>query len=468
MKVITRFAPSPTGYLHIGGARTALFNYLFAQANQGKYLLRIEDTDKARSTDAAIEAIFTGLKWLGLEADSEAVFQSKNIDRHLEIAYKLVEIGAAYKCFTPQEEINKLREEAKDKHQSFIFKSPWRDAPESAHPQDTPYVIRIKAPQLGESVINDLVQGDVKVENKTLDDFIIRRSDGTPTYMLSVVVDDFDMEVTHVIRGDDHLNNAFRQKIIYEAVNWELPQYAHIPLIHGSDGSKLSKRHGALGVDAYKDMGYLAEAINNYLLRLGWSHGDDEIISREQAIEWFNLEHVNKAPAQLNFDKLKNLNGYYIRHLADEIVQKYILAELAKSEVNIDEKSAKNILHAADSLKQRAELISELADHSVIYIEDFMPEIIEGEDKITVLNANLYHEIIHLINDTEFKSKEHVQELFKDFAKKHGLKLGGLMNPLRVLTTGKTKSPSIFELVYIMQKETIIKRIERYKNYVRA
>jgi glutamyl-tRNA synthetase len=317
-QIVTRFAPSPTGYLHIGNARTGMFSWLYARHHGGKALLRIEDTDQARSTQAAIEVIFDGLTWLGIDWDEEPVFQSTRLARHAEVAQQLLDRGAAYRCYMTQEELTAAREAAARDKRPFRLESPWRDAPPGAPLPDRPFVVRIKAPREGETVVDDLVQGRVTVRNLELDDMVLLRSDGTPTYMLAVVVDDHDMGVTHVIRGDDHLNNAFRQLTIVKAMGWPEPTYAHIPLIHGPDGAKLSKRHGALGVDAYRDeLGILPEALFNYLLRLGWGHGDDEVISREQAIAWFDLDAVGKSPARFDLKKLENLNGHYIRAADD-------------------------------------------------------------------------------------------------------------------------------------------------------
>ena len=316
--VVTRFAPSPTGYLHIGGARTALFNWLYARHHGGTYLLRIEDTDRARSTEPAIAAIFDGLEWLGLAGDEPATFQFARSDRHAEVAHQLLEAGHAYRCYLTQEELAARREAAQAERRTFRIDSEWRDADPASAPAGQPFVVRIKAPREGETVIEDQVQGRVAVSNAELDDFVLLRSDGTPTYMLAVVVDDHDMGITHVIRGDDHLNNAFRQLAIIRHMGWPEPVYAHVPLIHGHDGAKLSKRHGALGVDAYRDeLGVLPEAMFNYLLRLGWGHGDEEIISRDQAVEWFDIAHVGKSPSRFDLAKLLNLNRHYLREADD-------------------------------------------------------------------------------------------------------------------------------------------------------
>src|SRR3954451_10725589 len=358
--VVTRFAPSPTGYLHIGGARTALFNWLFARHHGGKFLLRIEDTDKARSTKDAIDAILDGMHWLGLDWDGHEYYQSQFWARHADIARRLLDRGAAYRCYMTQEELAAQREKAAAERRPFRITSPWRDcAPDTPVP-DGPFVIRMKAPREGETVIEDQVQGRVTVQNAEIDDFILLRSDGTPTYMLAVVVDDHDMGVTHVIRGDDHLNNAFRQLEIIRAMEWPEPVYAHVPLIHGPDGAKLSKRHGALGVDAYRDeLGMLPEAVFNYLLRLGWGHGDDEIISRDQATEWFGLDHVGKSPSRFDFKKLENLNGHYIREADDER-----LAGLVAPRLGLTDEQKNVLVRAMPELKARAHDLNQLAEGS--------------------------------------------------------------------------------------------------------
>src|SRR4051794_4658577 len=353
--VVTRFAPSPTGFLHIGGARTALFNWLFARHHGGKFLLRIEDTDRARSTTEAIDAILGGMRWLQLDWDGHEYYQSQFWARHAEIAHKMLERGHAYRCWMSQEELAAQREQAAKDRKPFRIVSPWRERSDEG---DGPFVIRLKAPREGETVIDDQVQGQVTVQNAELDDFVLLRSDGTPTYMLAVVVDDHDMGITHVIRGDDHLNNAFRQLVIIRAMGWPEPTYAHVPLIHGPDGAKLSKRHGALGVDSYRDeLGLLPEAVNNYLLRLGWGHGDDEIISREQAIEWFDLAHVGKSPSRFDFKKLENLNGHYIREADDAR-----LAELVAPKLGISDAQRQLLLKAMAELKSRAHTLHELAE----------------------------------------------------------------------------------------------------------
>ncbi|MDF2965507.1 MAG: glutamate--tRNA ligase [Rickettsiaceae bacterium] len=461
MKVITRFAPSPTGYLHVGGARTALFNYLFARHHKGKFLLRIEDTDRARSTESAIDAIFNGLKWLNIDWDEDVVFQFSRAARHAEVAYELVENGKAYFCFTQQDEVNRQREEAIQKGEHFLFNSPWRDKAPEDHPNNIKPVVRLKAPRTGQTIVNDLLQGQVVVENSHLDDMVLLRSDGTPTYMLSVVVDDHDMNITHIIRGDDHLNNASRQMLIYQAMNWDIPHFVHIPLIHGQDGAKLSKRHGALGVDAYRDMGYLPEAINNYLLRLGWSHGNDEIISRDQAIEWFNLESLGKSPARLDFDKMNNLNAHYLKEADNVRLVDLILREL-NNDYEIDEQSKGFIMKGMDGLKIRAKTVNELALQARIYIKNnpIMPDG-EATEILNNLDKSLLKEVISLLGNIEYFTQENVQSGLKALAEQKSMKIGELMKPLRVLMTGQTQSPSVFEIMAILGKEITTERLSK-------
>lgn len=469
MTIITRFAPSPTGYLHIGGARTALFNYLFARHNGGKFLLRIEDTDKERSTKAATEAIFNSLKWLGLEHDDEVVFQSERQERHMDVAYELVKAGRAYYCFSSQEEIAKLREAAIAKKEHFIFHSPWRDVDASKHPKDIKPVVRLKALREGVTVVKDLLQGDVTVQNDHLDDMILLRSDGTPTYMLAVVVDDHDMKITHIIRGDDHLSNAHRQQILYEACGFEVPKMVHIPLIHGSDGAKLSKRHGALGVENYKDMGYLPEALCNYLLRLGWSHGDDEIINRNQAIKWFSIEGLGKAPARLDFGKMRHLNAHYLRQKDNEVLAEMVVESIRHCETpkvswqsQQEQRALSNILKAMDSMKPRAELLDELVAMSRMYINDF-PFHITDEAKEIIANTDegSVTKVIEGLEDLESFTKDNIQTRLKEIAENMGIKLGELMHFVRAFIAGDTKSPSVFEMIEIIGKEETMRRLRR-------
>src|SRR5438270_775581 len=369
MSVVVRFAPSPTGFLHIGGARTALFNWLFARHHSGKFLLRIEDTDRVRSTPGAVAAIIDGLDWLGLAWDGEIVHQFERATRHAEIARQLLAAGRAYYCYCTPAELEAMRERARAEKRSVRYEGTWRDRDPSRAPSGVAPAIRLKAPQQGSTTIHDRVQGEVTVANTELDDLIILRADGTPTYNLSVVVDDHDMGITHVIRGDDHLNNAFRQKQIYDALGWALPEFAHVPLIHGEDGAKLSKRHGALAIDTYRDLGYLPEALRNYLLRLGWSHGDDEIISTEQAIEWFDIDAVGRAPAQFDFAKLDSINAHYIRE-ADDARLLGLVAERLETEFGrpLSDVERARLLKAMPGLKPRAKTIVELAEKARFYV----------------------------------------------------------------------------------------------------
>ena len=417
--VVTRFAPSPTGFLHIGGARTALFNWLFARHHGGKFLLRIEDTDKVRSTREAIDAILDGMQWLGLDWDGHEYYQSQFWARHAEVAHRLLERGAAYRCYMTQEELAAQREKAQAERRPFRIESPWRDV--AGEQGDKPFVIRLKAPREGETVIEDRVQGRVAVQNAELDDFILLRSDGTPTYMLAVVVDDHDMGVTHVIRGDDHLNNAFRQLAIIRAMGWPEPIYAHVPLIHGSDGAKLSKRHGALGVDAYRDeLGFLPEALSNYLLRLGWGHGDDEIISREQAIEWFDIDHVGKAPSRRDLKKLENLNGHYIRETGDER-----LAELVAPRLQLDDAGKALLVKAMPELKARAHNLNELADGARFLFASRPLPLDEPAAALLTADARaLLSQAHNALGSVDEWDHDALEQAVRDVAERENVKLG--------------------------------------------
>ena len=452
--VVTRFAPSPTGFLHIGGARTALFNWLFARHHGGKFLLRIEDTDKARSTTEAIEAILDGMRWLGLDWDGHEYYQSQFWARHAEIAHRLLERGAAYRCYMTQEELAAQREVAQRDRKPFRIESPWRDIAEAQG--DKPFVIRLKAPRDGETVIDDRVQGRVTVQNAEIDDFVLLRSDGTPTYMLAVVVDDHDMGVTHVIRGDDHLNNAFRQLGIIRAMGWPEPVYAHVPLIHGPDGAKLSKRHGALGVDSYRDeLGYLPEAVSNYLLRLGWGHGDDEIISRGQAIEWFDLDHVGKSPSRFDFKKLENLNGHYIREADDAE-----LADLVAPRLGISDKQKSMLLRAMPELKPRANTLVHLAEGAQFL---FAQRPLEVDEVARALLTPEARELLHgthgrLAALAEWDAPS-LEAAIREVAEGGGVKLGKLAQPLRAALTGRTTSPGIFDVLALLGRDESLARI---------
>lgn len=452
--VVTRFAPSPTGYLHIGGARTALFNWLFARHHGGKYLLRIEDTDKARSTKEAIDAILDGLDWLGIGGDGEPYFQSQFEKRHARVAHQLLEMGAAYRCYMTQEELAAARDKAQAERKTFRINSPWRDR--SDWPAEEPYVIRIKAPLEGDTVIDDLVQGRVTVANAEIDDFILLRSDGTPTYMLAVVVDDFDMGVTHVIRGDDHLNNAFRQLAIIMAMGWPVPTYAHVPLIHGFDGAKLSKRHGALGVDAYRDeLGILPEALFNYLLRLGWGHGDDEIISREQAVEWFSVDHVGKSPSRFDLKKLENLNGHYLREADDSR-----LAMLISRKFGLAYEELPLLIRAMPELKARAHNLNELAEGAAfLFVQRPLPIDAQAAALLSEEGRShlaLAHDALVAVQEWDHDA---LDAAVRAVAERNSLKLGKLAQPLRAALTGKTTSPGIFDVLVLLGKDESLARV---------
>jgi glutamyl-tRNA synthetase len=453
--VVTRFAPSPTGYLHIGGARTALFNWLFARAHGGRYLLRIEDTDRARSTEPAIAAIFDGLDWLGLGGDEPPVFQFARSARHAEVAAALLDAGHAYRCYLTPEQLAERRAAAQAERRPFRIDSEWRDADPATAPAGAPFVVRIKAPKDGETVIDDLVQGRVTVANAELDDFVLLRSDGTPTYMLAVVVDDHDMGVTHVIRGDDHLNNAFRQLTILRAMEWDEPEYGHVPLIHGSDGAKLSKRHGALGVDSYRDeLGVLPEALFNYLLRLGWGHGDDETISREQAVGWFNIDHVGKSPSRFDLAKLMNLNGHYLREADDARLAALVAGRLAGAD------DLALLEQAMPELKVRAKDLNELAAGAAFL---FAKRPLEFSDKaaslLTPEARGLLAEIADALGDCPDWTTDALELRVKALAEARGLGLGKLAQPLRAALTGQATSPGIFDVLVLLGRGESLARI---------
>ncbi len=458
--VVTRFAPSPTGYLHIGGARTALFNWLYARHHGGRYLLRIEDTDRARSTEPAIEAIFDGLEWLGLAGDEPATFQFARSDRHAKVAQVLLDAGHAYRCYLTPEELQARREAAQAERRTFRIDSEWRDADPATWPADKPHVVRIKAPREGETTIEDQVQGTVTVSNAELDDFVLLRSDGTPTYMLAVVVDDHDMGVTHVIRGDDHLNNAFRQLVIIRAMHaveggWPDPVYAHVPLIHGHDGAKLSKRHGALGVDAYRDeLGILPEAMFNYLLRLGWGHGDDEIIGRQQATEWFDIAHVGKSPSRFDLAKLQNLNGHYLREADDARLAELIAPRMA-GEIDLG-----LLTQAMPVLKVRAKDLNELAVGAAFL---FAQRPLTLEPKAEALLSDDARGLLAQVH-ARFAAEngwtsEGLEVSLKAMAEELGLGLGKLAQPLRAALTGQTTSPGIFDVLVLLGRDESLARI---------
>lgn len=468
--VVTRFAPSPTGYLHIGGARTALFNWLYARHTGGTMLLRIEDTDRERSTEAATAAILDGLSWLGLAWDGEPVSQAARSGRHAEVAHALVEAGKAYYCYCSQEELATMRETAKAEGRPPRYDGTWRDRDPSQAPEGIAPVVRIKAPLTGETLVADRVQGDVRFPNKDLDDFIILRSDGTPTYMLAVVVDDHDMGVTHIIRGDDHLTNAARQTIIYDAMSWDVPVMAHIPLIHGPDGAKLSKRHGALGVEAYREMGYLPSALRNYLVRLGWSHGDDEVMSLEDMIAWFEIEDINKGAARFDFKKLEALNGIHMRTMdADELMAIFLdtLPHLPSGSAllaKMDETRKAQLLAAMPGLKERAKTLNELADGAG-FIFDERPLALD-EKAAGILDADareLLAGVLPLLEEAAPWSAETTEAAVRRFAEERELKLGKVAQPLRAALTGRATSPGVFDVLAVLGREESLARIADQK-----
>ncbi len=463
--VVTRFAPSPTGFLHIGGARTALFNWLYAKHTGGRMLLRIEDTDRERSTDAAISAIIDGLTWLGLDWEGEPISQFARRDRHAEVARQLVERGKAYLAYDTPEELNEMRARAKAAGGFARYDGRWRDRDPGEAPPGIDPVIRIKAPQTGETVIEDHVQGRVAFPNKDLDDFVILRSDGTPTYMHAVVVDDHDMGITHVIRGDDHLTNAGRQSIIYEAMGWKAPEWAHIPLIHGPDGAKLSKRHGALGVEAYRAMGYLPEALRNYLARLGWAHGDDEIFSSEQAAEWFELGAIGKGPARFDFAKLQNVNGHYMRNADDAALLAQLARILPEIEggpafaARLDTDLRQRLLALMPALKERAKTLVELFQ-SASFLAAERP--LKLDDKAAALltpesRARLGR-LVAALRETAWTGVE-LEAAVRAFADAEGAKLGHVAQPLRAALTGSAASPPIFDVLVALGREESLARL---------
>ncbi len=459
--VVTRFAPSPTGYLHIGGARTALFNWLFARHHGGRFQLRIEDTDRERSTPEATEAIFRGLKWLGLDWDGEALSQFSRLTRHREAAEAMLAAGTAYRCYSTKEEVDAFRTAEREAGRPPLFRSPWRDADPATAP-NLPFTIRLRTPRDGETVVTDKVQGTVTWKNETLDDLILLRSDGVPTYMLAVVVDDHDMGVTHVIRGDDHLTNAARQTQIYRGLGWPVPIFAHIPLIHGEDGKKLSKRHGALGVEEYRDMGYPAAAMRNYLARLGWSHGDDEFFSTEQAIAWFSdLGQIGRAPARLDFKKLDHVSGQHIRAMPDEM----LLAELegyiaSQNRPALDAGRRELLAEALPGLKERVRTYAELIDMAG-YLLDSRP-FDPNPDAAKLLDETARGMLARLTSRLQNASwsKHDLEAEFRAFAEGESLKLGKVAQPVRAALTGRTVSPSVFDVMVTIGRDETLLRLQ--------
>ncbi len=454
MTVTVRFAPSPTGFLHIGGARTALFNWLFARHHGGIFRLRIEDTDRTRSTPAAVSAIIDGLDWLGLSWDGEILYQSARAERHAEIARQLLAAGRAYNCYCSPADLEAMRERARAERRSVRYDGTWRDRDPAEAPPGVPPAIRLKAPREGSTTIHDRVQGDVTVSNAELDDLIILRADGSPTYNLSVVVDDHDMVVTHVIRGDDHLNNAFRQTQIYRALSWPVPDFAHVPLIHGPDGTKLSKRHGALGVDAYRELGYLPEALRNYLLRLGWSHGDEEIISTEQAIAWFDLDAVGRAPARFDFAKLDNLNGHYIRLAEDGRLADLVAERIDKTtDWPLSEADRARLHLAMPELKLRPKTLGELVANALFFVTKRPIALDDKAAKLLTREARqLLAELLHALEHAVWEAGPLEQQV-RNFAEGKGIQLGAIAQPLRAALTGSAASPGIFWVMEVLGPE---------------
>ena len=464
--VITRFAPSPTGFLHIGSARTALFNWLYARNRGGKMLLRIEDTDRRRHSEEAVEAILDGLKWLGLSWDGEPISQYARVDRHRQIAEELVRSGKAYHCYATPEELEAMREKARAEGRPPRYDGRWRDRDPSQAPAGVKPAIRIKAPQEGTTVVADRVQGDVSFPNADLDDFIILRSDGNPTYMLAVVVDDHDMGVTDIIRGDDHLTNAARQTVIYEAMGWPVPTMAHIPLIHGPDGGKLSKRHGALGAEAYRAMGYLPEALCNYLVRLGWSHGDDEIISMQQMIEWFDIADVNKGAARFDVRKLEAINGHYIRNGDDDALTQALLEFIPHMEggeyfeTRMSPEKIERLRKSMPGLKERARTLLDLTDGARFLFAD---RPLENEDKAERILAeggrDTLRALLPLLEAVGDWQLETLESIIRDYADAQELKLGKVAQPLRAALTGRTTSPGVFDVIAVLGRDEALGRI---------
>ena len=454
-KVITRFAPSPTGFLHIGGVRTALFNWAFARHHGGQFLVRIEDTDRARSTEEAIAAILDGMKWMGLDADAPPVYQHANAARHIEIAEQLLADGKAYKCFCTAEEVDAMREKARAEGKPPRYDGTWRDRDPAEASADAPFVVRFKAPQSGETTIDDKIQGEVIFANEQFDDLILLRSDGTPTYMLSVVVDDHDMGVTHIIRGDDHLTNTGRQAQIYAALGWDMPQFAHMSLIHGADGAKLSKRHGALGVEAYREMGYLPEAMRNYLARLGWSHGDEEIFTTEQLVDWFSLDAVGKAPARFDTEKLDYVNAQHL-NMSDDAA---LTAEVLALDPALQPYEAQ-VLAAMPQLKERASRFGDLVDDAAFLRA---PRPIVAEDKLAKhLNEETRPHLAALhtqLSALDDWSNDAIDALVKAYMEAEGLKMGKIAPALRAALVGNSKSPGVIPVLALLGREESLARL---------
>jgi glutamyl-tRNA synthetase len=463
-KPVLRFAPSPTGMLHIGGARTALFNWLYARHTGGTFLLRIEDTDRERSTPEAVAAILNGMRWMGLDWDGPEIYQAARAARHREVAEAMLAAGRAYRCYATADELTQMREEQKKAGKPMRYDGRWRDRAPKDAPQGAPFVVRLKADAQGETIVHDKVLGDVKFDNSQLDDMVLLRSDGTPTYMLAVVVDDHDIGVTDVIRGADHLNNTARQLQIITAMGWPVPGYAHLPLINGPDGQKLSKRHGALSVEAYRDMGYLPETMRNYLLRLGWSHGDDEIIPISQAIAWFNLDSIGKSAARMDFKKLDNLNGHYIRATPDAVLEAEAVAFLAQENPPriLSDKARARLLAAMPSLKERAKTLVELVQGADFLYTDGVRDLDEVAAKLLTREARAgLSKTLPVLDATDWTASA-LEEAARKHAEGEGQKLGQVAQPLRAALTGKASSPPLFEMLALLGREESLIRLRAY------
>jgi glutamyl-tRNA synthetase len=461
MSVVVRFAPSPTGYLHIGGARTALFNWLFARRHGGRFLLRIEDTDRQRSTRGAIDAIFDGLAWLGLDPDERPVFQFERANRHAEVAHRLLAEGKAYRCWASPEELEEMRAQQRANGLPTRYDGRWRDRDPADAPAGVPSAIRLKAPRTGTTRIADLVQGEIDVENAQLDDMVLLRADGTPTYMLSVVVDDIDMAITHVIRGHDHLTNTFRQVQLYRAIGSEPPRFAHIPLIHGADGAKLSKRHGALSVTEYRELGFLPEAVRNYLLRLGWSHGDEEIIDTDQAVALFDLAAVGRSPARFDLAKLTSVNAHYLRERPDHELAGLIVPRLAAVGLPVDTEGMRRLVDGMPGLKQRARTLVELARSAAFYVRSRPLPVDERGRKVLdeAARAALAGLVASLQSEASW-SESTLEAVCRRHAQAAGIGFGKVAQPLRVALTGGTVSPGVFEIMAVLRRDEVLGRID--------
>ena len=464
-QVVTRIAPSPTGSMHIGTARTALFNWLYARGRNGKFYIRIEDTDRKRSTPEATEVILNGLNWLGLDYDDEIVSQFERAPRHIEIAHTLLKNGKAYKCFSTSDEIQEFKDAARKKGTSTLFKSPWRDADPSTHPNSS-YVIRIKSPENGETIVKDEVQGEVTFKNNQLDDMVLLRSDGSPVYMLAVVVDDYDMGVTHVIRGDDHLNNAARQNLIYRAMEWQLPIYAHIPLIHGEDGKKLSKRHGATSIEEYQQIGYPSSAMRNYLARLGWSHGDHEFFTDLQALEWFDLKGIRKSAARFDLKKLQNLSGQHINATDDAALLHEIHKFLSSNnKLVLSDEKTKLLKDAFYCLKNNVKTFSELIDKaSFIFLDIPIPMSPEASSFIDEYSIEMLKTLTPQLHNVTW-SRGDLEQVCNDCAESFGVKFGKLASPLRAVLSGQTRTPSVFDMMLVLGRDETIARLENAEGH---